>query len=667
MQGMAVPDHLIISYSAVDSKEFALRLADHLAAGPPSFHVWLDKRNIRAGQDWDKQIVEAIRTSKGMIFIMTLDSVSDDSVCKDEWLRALKYKKPIIPLLRHPEAELPFLLGSRHYIDFTGSFETALASLRNHLSWMDSPPGQLQVLKDRLADARRELPRAAPERRPRVQADIDQLEREIAHQQAVIDNPQAAQRRIQQSIEVGLEGERQPAKSVSGVSHGKFINPPPLIAPTWFQDRHIETQLIGDFLTDESLRLMTIVGRGGVGKTAMVCRLLRSLEGGRLPDDGGSLPVDGIVYLSDARSFHRVNVPDLYEGLTKLLPEETVKRLDAVYKNPQSTTEATIEALTEAFRRGRTIILLDNFEDTLDVDTGRIKDAELDEALRALLRLPPHGLKVIITTRVPPTDLALFAPALQRRLNLDSGLERPYAENVLRAMDFDGSLGLRNAPEARLAEARERTRGYPRALEFLFAILSADRAASLEDLLNDTRQFLPESVMEVLVGEAFSRLDVTAQRVVQALAIFRYPVIPAAVDYLLQPYVTGIDSSRVLNRLVNMQFVRRDAGRYYVHQVDRDYAVGRTPEGEAADGNAETPPLTLFALRHRAAEWFKLSRKPREAWKSLEDLTAQLSEFDLRCEVDDYNTAAAIFLEFDDDYLDLWGHYRLIIEWHERL
>jgi tetratricopeptide (TPR) repeat protein len=662
-----MPDHFVISYSAVDGLDFALKLADDLATGPPAFPVWLDKRNIRPGQDWDEQIVEAIRACKAMMFVMTPDSVRANSVCKDEWVRALKYKKPVIPLLRHPDVELPFRLGSREYVDFSGAFDSALARLRRHLAWMDSREGGVQALKDRLADAERELRRAQPEWQARIQDEIDELSREIAQQQLIIDNPQAAERRVQQSIAVSLEGERQPAKPVSGISHGKFINPPPVIAPTWFQDRHVETRMLGDFLKDESLRLMTVVGRGGIGKSAMVCRLLRSLESGRLPDDGGALAVDGIVYLSDARAFHRVTVPDLYAALTKLLSEETIKRLDAVYKNPRGTTEQTIQALAEAFARGRTVILLDNFEDVLSVDTGQIQDAELDEALRALLRAPPHGLKVIITTRVAPSDLALVEPALQRRLDLDAGLGFSDAKAMLQVMDVDGKVGLQHADDTLLREAWERTRGYPRALEHLFAVLSADRDTTLKDLLEDTRQFLPEQVVEVLVGEAFSRLDATAQLVMQALAIYRYPVIPAAVDYLLQPYVTGMASGRVLSRLVNMQFVRRDAGRYYIHQVDRDYALSRIPQGESGDGNAEVPHLTQFALRHRAAEWFKLSRKPRETWESLEDLTAQLSEFDLRCEAEDYDTAAALLLEFDTDYLALWGYYRLLIERHERL
>jgi hypothetical protein len=254
----------------------------------------------------------------------------------------------------------------------------------------------------------------------RIEADINELTAQIALQQAVVDNPRAAEKRVQGTIDAVLEVERQPSKPVSGISRGKFINPPPLIAPTWFRDRHVETRLIGEFLKDDALRLMTVVGRGGIGKSAMVCRLLRSLEGGQLPDDGGPLAVDGIVYLSDARSRHRVTVPDLYASLTQLLPEETVKSLDLIYKNPQASTEKTVEALTEAFSRGRTVILLDNFEDALVPETGEISDAELRTALEALLKLPPHGLKVIITTRVAASDLALAEPRLQRRLDRDA-------------------------------------------------------------------------------------------------------------------------------------------------------------------------------------------------------------------------------------------------------
>lgn len=652
-------EHFFISYSSVDGRPLALRLADELAAGPPPIPVWLDQRHLRPGEPWDEQLVEAIRACKGLIFLMTADSVSPGSGCKDEWVRALRYKKPVIPLLAARGAELPYRLGSREYIDATGSFEAALARLRKHLAWMDSPAGHAAALRHRLQDAQRDLPRAGPEGRARIEEEIEALEREIAHQQAIVDDPRGVELRVRQTIERGLERAREPAVPVAA-NVGRFIYPPPLVAPTWFQDRQAETRLIGDFLRDDALRLMSVVGRGGIGKSAIVCRLLRALEGGQLPDDGGPLPVDAIVYLSDARSFHRVSVPDLFAGLCSLLPEPTRQALEAVYRNPQADVAETMRALTAAFPAGRTVVLLDNFEDAVDQESGRIREPELDQALRALLQLPPHGIKLILTTRVAPRELAQVEPGRQRRLDLDAGLDHPYAENVLRAMDAGNRLGLREAPDALLSRARERTRGYPRALEHLFGILSADRDTSLQEILDHTGGMLPEQVVQVLVGEAFSRLDTTAQHVMQALAIYRYPVPAAAVDHLLQPYVAGIDSGPVLSRLVNMQFARRDKGRYHLHQTDRDYAEGRIPAGEPADRLADRPPFTRFALQHRAAEWFKLARKPREAWKTLEDLASQLQEFELRVAGADFDTAASVLVDIDGEHLTLWGHYPLV-------
>src|SRR5207248_8308738 len=135
-----------------------------------------------------------------------------------------------------------------------------------------------------------------------------------------------------------------------------------------------------------------------------------------------------------------------------------------VVREPKTATEAKLRTLLEAFPGGRTLVLLDNFEDVIDPATHHIADAELAEVLRALVTLPHHGVKVILTTRVAPRALNLVQPGRQMRLELDGGLESPYAENILRAMDADGKLGLKSAPDERLALARERTRGFPRAL-----------------------------------------------------------------------------------------------------------------------------------------------------------------------------------------------------------
>jgi tetratricopeptide (TPR) repeat protein len=661
-------NHHFISYSSVDALESSLQLADALEAGPPPIPVWLDKRELQPGQEWDEQIVEAIRICDSFLFVMTRDSVEPQSVCKQEWSRALAYKKTIIPVKLHADAEMPFRLGTRQHIDFSGDFDSALAKLRKHIRWMASPAGTLQAMKDRLVDAQRDLRRAVDAmQRARIQDDVDLLVKQVAEQQRIVDDPQGAAKRVEESIARGLERERKPERPIAGVIRSKFINPPPGIAPIYFQDRQVETKLVGDFLKEESLRLMMVVGRGGTGKTAMVCRLLKSLEGGQLPDDLGPLDVNGIVYLS-ATGTRRVNVPNLYADLCKLLPDDIANQLDTLYRNPQASTELKMQSLLTYFSEGRVVLLLDNFEDVIDAETLNIRDSELDEALRALLHSPQHNVKVILTTRIAPRELTLAQPARQRRIDLDDGLASPYAENILREMDADGKVGLRDATDDLLYEARQRTRGYPRALEALFAILSADRDTSLRDILDNTERVLPENVVKDLVGEAFSRLDPAAQRVMQALAVYGRPVTPAAIDYLLQPYLSSVNSAPVLNRLVNMHFARKEKGRYYLHPVDRAYAFSRVPKGEESDRDeADAPPYTQFAMLHRAAEYFKQARTPREEWKTIKDLAPQLAEFDLRCEGEDYDTAASVLTEIDSDYLDKWGFYRLIAELHERL
>jgi tetratricopeptide (TPR) repeat protein len=113
--------------------------------------------------------------------------------------------------------------------------------------------------------------------------------------------------------------------------------------------------------------------------------------------------------------------------------------------------------------------------------------------------------------------------------------------------------------------------------------------------------------------------------------------------------------------------VRRDAGRYYLHQVDRDYALSRIPAGEPADRAADPAPFTQQALRHRGADYFAQTRTPRADWKTLDDLAPQLNEYELRCQGGDYYTAAQVLLGISFDYLIRWGHYRLTVQMHERL
>ena len=87
----------------------------------------------------------------------------------------------------------------------------------------------------------------------------------------------------------GIQREQVPAEA-RPVRASKFVNPPPAVAPAWFQGRQAETARLAGYLSDPGIRLVTVTGPGGIGKTATVCRLLKGLEAGRIPGAEATRP-----------------------------------------------------------------------------------------------------------------------------------------------------------------------------------------------------------------------------------------------------------------------------------------------------------------------------------------------------------------------------------------
>jgi tetratricopeptide (TPR) repeat protein len=441
----------------------------------------------------------------------------------------------------------------------------------------------------------------------------------------------------------------------------RVVGQPPLDVADYFKNRQRDLEKLGQLLAEPTTRLVSVIGHGGMGKTALACKVLQDLERHRWPHTASlpdqEVPVDGILYLSTRTA--GLSLERLFLDCAKLLSGERQEPLAAIWTNPQLETHEKVACLLEALSEGRYVILLDNLEDLLD-DQGQLTDADLrlffDQALTTVC-----GAQLVVTSRVA---LAFRREVMRfdRQVKLLEGLPVEDSVALLRELDPNGDYGLRDAPEEQLAEAVELARGVPRALEVLAGILANDPFASPGEVVETFYE--REDVVQALIEENYKRLDQDARRVIEAMAVFRRPVPPLAVDYLLEPFAPGLDVPGILRRLTrtNIVSVDRAAKTVTLHPIDQDYAYSQLPEEEKAESE-----YTRQALERRAADYYVQLRTPRETWKSIEDLEPQLNEFEHRVRAGDYDGACRVLDPIDSSRLFLWGYYTRLVGMREKL
>ncbi|MDJ0949453.1 MAG: DUF4062 domain-containing protein [Alphaproteobacteria bacterium] len=370
-------------------------------------------------------------------------------------------------------------------------------------------------------------------------------------------------------IRFGTQGGRQHH------SHG-VVNVRPLDVVDTFKGREREQEELRDYLLDGGVHMVSVLGRGGMGKTALATRLLAELEQGEMSvrGNGASLPINGIVYLSAQNT--RITLERLYSDLAKILERPVADSLAARWVNTTMSLAAKAEYLIEVMADGTYVFLMDNFEDELEAD-GTIRD----KGLRAFVEqcvTKPSGAKLIVTSQ---EKLRLPAAALRttRTISLSEGLGEDEAVELLRDLDPQGLLGLRSAKEADLRRAAKLTQGIPRALEILAGLLYEDPTTDLSEVLAD-RAVFSAGVMEPLVAAGYRRLEEPEKRVMEALAVFNDQVDETAIAYLTQPFLPALDVRASLRRLVNGHFVQMNAAtrQYSLHALDREYAYGQIPQ-----------------------------------------------------------------------------------------
>jgi hypothetical protein len=121
--------HIFLSYSRSD-QEFAKQLSNDLRER--GLDIWMDRSNIEAGDQWDNNIEEAIKSSSMMILIVSPNSANSENV-KDEVFFAKNRDMRIIPVL-YKETEAPLGWDRLHWIEIHKDYKQGFDELYNSIT-----------------------------------------------------------------------------------------------------------------------------------------------------------------------------------------------------------------------------------------------------------------------------------------------------------------------------------------------------------------------------------------------------------------------------------------------------------------------------------------------------------------------------------------------------
>ena len=419
-----------------------------------------------------------------------------------------------------------------------------------------------------------------------------------------------------------------------------------------FRNRDPERESLARLLADPGIRMVTIMGRRGIGKSALAAKVLDDAGEGRWPRD--ITAPTGVVYMSSRTS--GISLERLFFDCARMLGDQREQKLRDTWTRQRATHDKVIdllEALDEG-TEGRYVILLDNLEDRL-TDDGHLDDEDLNTFVELVFRVR-RGPCLFVTTQVP---LAL-PPQLLRyeaRLLLNTGLSELDGIQLLRELDRNGEAQLRDAPEIDLGRAVARVHGVPRALELVVGAMVGDYLTlpTLDDLLRTFAQ--RGDMLAELVQERYLRLNNEARLALQVLAVFGRPTIRQAVEYVFHRVAPSFDPVPALARLARVHMVTvidRASRSFALHPMDADFAYGEL-RLQGIHGK--------ISLERHVADWYTSKSKPESEWTTVEDASFRRLEFEHRVRAGDYNDAARV-LDTIAEFLVWRGSVREVVSMH---
>jgi tetratricopeptide (TPR) repeat protein len=405
-----------------------------------------------------------------------------------------------------------------------------------------------------------------------------------------------------------------------------------------FFDRAEPRQRLRSALTADRFRGAAVVGRGGLGKSALANWVIDALR-----EEGA---IQQVIYLS--------SVPEkfpyaLFEstmaasGSPKIVYEGSWAALN---KNPRRL----VEVLLDVYRRQRVLLVLDAFEHNLDED-GAMR-SPVTAAFFAAFLTEQHASKLLLTTRRFPALPMPLATGLDE-IQLERGLPLDAAVSLLSSLLPNGLPTMRARAEA----AVRALDGIPFAVERMADLLRKDR------LIDVGKAGVHEGTLDAFVELAHSTLSPDARMTLQARAVFDEAVSVDALRYVLAEVLAPAAVDAAVAELGQGHFLFRlgPEGLLGLHEFDKESSYRSLERDQRLDRRQ---------LHARAADWYARSCEDRESWfdwTSYDELRNDIKRFGHLVKAEQAVAAANTFSVSKLEFLNYSGHVEEVRQMFSRL
>jgi predicted ATPase len=367
-------------------------------------------------------------------------------------------------------------------------------------------------------------------------------------------------RQVGAELEAILEGKMTTRPEGIRLEMGRFVTPQPKSSEevkkynfpsqvTPFVGREKDLTDLAKLLEDPQIRLVTILGPGGMGKTRLALEMAKR---------HANQFSGGIVFVSLASL-------NSSEGLVQRVAESVSYHFQGGERSPQ-------QQILDYLSKKEYLLVLDNFEDALD------QAPIVSEILQAASKT-----KIIITSR---ERLSLSEESIFQI----HGMDIPESLSVKNASDYDAvqlffQSARRANPEFKLGEEELKyilhichvVEGLPLGILLAAAWVRTLSLQEVADEINRSLDFLESDLrnipdrhrsIHVIFDSSWKRLSDEEQQIFMKLSVFE-----GGFSREAGQKVTGA-SLRTLGSLVDKSFIRRapDTGRFQIHELLRHYA-----------------------------------------------------------------------------------------------